>query len=55
MPINRAKKAATAAASKIRSHWSRDEAKRRHLMAELMQAQLFTVLKFQPAPVRMRR
>ena len=51
MPLNRVKTSVTAATDSIRRHWSRDEAQRRHLMAEVMQAQLLTALRFQPAPV----
>ncbi len=51
MPIERVKKSVISTASKIRRHWSRDEAHRREQMAVLMQAQLLTVLGFKPAPL----
>ncbi len=51
MPIERVKKSAKKATQRVRSHWTCSEAHRRQAMAEVMQAQLLTVLGFQPAPV----
>ena len=52
MPIERVKKSVAKAAQKVRFHWSREEARRRQAMADLMQIQLLTALGFQPAPVK---
>ena len=52
MPIERVKKSMINATSKIRRHWSRDEAHRRQAMAEVRQMQLLIVLGFQPALVK---
>ena len=51
MPIDQVKKSVAKATRKIRSHWSRDEAELRHLMAECMQDQLLSQLRYQPATV----
>ncbi len=51
MPIERVKKSVKRATNKVRRHWTRSEAHRRQAMAEVMQAQLLTVLGFRPAPV----
>lgn len=49
MPIERVKKTVATARQRIRRHWSREEAKRRQAMAEVMQMQLLIALGFQPA------
>ena len=52
MPIERVKKSVKKATNSVRRHWSREEARRRQAMADVMQMQLLTVLGFMPAPAK---
>jgi len=51
MPIHQVQKKVSAAASKIRRHWTRDEARRRQALAEAMQEHLRRALGLIAAPV----
>lgn len=51
MPIERVKQTVAKTKQRIQRRWTREEAQRRQVMAELMQVQLFTALGFQPAKV----